>query len=597
MGAGCSKPKKVIAPTVIRVAHKTNQVVSIGTSADESCVKNPKLTYLGGEDGRLSARFNSELQEHSQKAGPVIHKEMKVGEYFLTESIITTSRPSNFNQSKPIKPKTKKKKQLRSIASKIRKIEAIIAKTKKLLTPTQLKSITDHMYSESDACIDHFSKLKPLKFEALLLANPPMKYRWAFWKAKLNIEQFYVENLYEKFLNLTSEAETSIRLDVHRTFPEEAFFATASYGFIGQSQLFNVLKAISIYFPTIGYCQGMNFIVGIHLLINGGKELEAFWFFITMARSHEFMIMGLFEPGFPLLKLLVHIFYETFKKEYPVLYEHMTTKVNLPDMVWISKWILVLFLYSLPAEKVVRAWDYIISEDIFALLKLSLGLLKFLEDYLMKVDMTGFNELLKRIREPEKEMKDSKASASLKRYANVDMDVVIANAKKIKLTKEVIGQLAKSFLAANPEQGQNNIYLRFFMNYESNSKDKEAIEAFQREVDYRIIETTLVEKKAVQPKQVESRISHQNEGGNMMKQMATIREDEKIEEEKNNGDEEEESEGEVQADGEEHHRPRDVLTQVIQTQSVVMVRSQVNVNSNDLKNVDNTNVLKKSDRI
>ena len=32
------------------------------------------------------------------------------------------------------------------------------------------------------------------------------------------------------------------------------------------SALFNVLKAYSIYDPALGYCQGMNFVVGLLLL-------------------------------------------------------------------------------------------------------------------------------------------------------------------------------------------------------------------------------------------------------------------------------------------------------------------------------------------
>jgi hypothetical protein len=35
----------------------------------------------------------------------------------------------------------------------------------------------------------------------------------------------------------------------------------------------------------VGYTQGMNFIAGFILLLNGGNELDAFWFFVTLARD------------------------------------------------------------------------------------------------------------------------------------------------------------------------------------------------------------------------------------------------------------------------------------------------------------------------
>ena len=49
-----------------------------------------------------------------------------------------------------------------------------------------------------------------------------------------------------------------------RTFPHHDYF-TDGQG-IGQENLFNVLKAYSLYDPEVGYCQGLPFVVAILLL-------------------------------------------------------------------------------------------------------------------------------------------------------------------------------------------------------------------------------------------------------------------------------------------------------------------------------------------
>ena len=49
-----------------------------------------------------------------------------------------------------------------------------------------------------------------------------------------------------------------------RTFPHHDYF-TDGQG-IGQENLFNVLKAYSLYDTEVGYCQGLPFVVAILLL-------------------------------------------------------------------------------------------------------------------------------------------------------------------------------------------------------------------------------------------------------------------------------------------------------------------------------------------
>lgn len=560
MGTNCSKSSKASRPIrVIRVEQRNNASRSTDNNSDEIKPNNPNLTIIGLDTPELSMRFDSKLHERHQKALPNFRKDLKIGEFYL-ETASAQPTPTA-NQNNPSKKPFPTKKPKLSLAAKIRSIETIVAKTKKNLGPQRLQRMIDEMYTESDACIDYFSKRQTPKFQAILVSGPPMKYRWAFWKAKLNIEKYFVDGLYEKFLYMTTPCEIDIKKDVSRTFPDESFFATGSYGFIGQSQLFNVLKAISLYFPNIGYCQGMNFVIGFILLINGGRELEAFWFFVTLARSHEFMLGGLFEPGFPLLELYLHIFNEMLQKELPHIYDHIKVKNDMPDIVWISKWILTLFLYSLPASQVTRVWDYMISEDIFALIKLSLGLLKYYEKLILKLDVVGFNDLMKLVKADKSNKKvalTSDEETDLTGFTELNMDMVIHHAKKIKLAKSSIAQMTKKFLE---NRGSSNIYYQFYLNFEKNVKSQAAIEEFQKDVDSMIIELHLREEKAESPafQRKHSLCQDEDDGGMILEQLATLRREENIQEAKNSGVDED-SEGDVEADSLERPRPQSTQT-------------------------------------
>jgi hypothetical protein len=48
----------------------------------------------------------------------------------------------------------------------------------------------------------------------------------------------------------------------------------------------------------------MNFIIGFLLLISGAKDKECFWTFVNLCIQPKFMIIGLYDEDFPLVKFL-----------------------------------------------------------------------------------------------------------------------------------------------------------------------------------------------------------------------------------------------------------------------------------------------------
>jgi hypothetical protein len=83
-----------------------------------------------------------------------------------------------------------------------------------------------------------------------------------------------------------------------------------------ETSLYNILKAFWNLDKEVGYCQGMNLIVGFLLLISEGNELDTFYLLISNFSStfkerkkYNYSFRGLFSEEFPLLYFLNFIFY------------------------------------------------------------------------------------------------------------------------------------------------------------------------------------------------------------------------------------------------------------------------------------------------
>jgi len=125
-------------------------------------------------------------------------------------------------------------------------------------------------------------------------------------------------------------------------------------------------------------------LAGFLLIISGGNEKEAFWVFYSMQeRSHQQIpfdgLCGFFEEGFPLLMQYLSIFKELFNEQIPDLSRHFDNE-GLPDQLWIQKWFMSCFLYSLPLGLCIRIWDNLMAYGTRFLFNVSLSILFLLKD-------------------------------------------------------------------------------------------------------------------------------------------------------------------------------------------------------------------------
>lgn len=105
----------------------------------------------------------------------------------------------------------------------------------------------------------------PHLLAAKLQQGLPTKIRGLVWQSMSQASSTYLETMYSQLLSESSPYDKIIQRDLARTFPGVELFKEENGH--GQTMLWNVLKAYSLYDPLVGYCQGLGFLVG-PLLMN-----------------------------------------------------------------------------------------------------------------------------------------------------------------------------------------------------------------------------------------------------------------------------------------------------------------------------------------
>ncbi|KII92468.1 hypothetical protein PLICRDRAFT_37239 [Plicaturopsis crispa FD-325 SS-3] len=227
-----------------------------------------------------------------------------------------------------------------------------------------------------------FASERPEELARAIERGIPHTLRGMMWQLMSVAKDPELEASYLKLLKETSPHEKAITRDLGRTFPHHDYF-TDGQG-IGQENLFNVLKAYSLYDPQVGYCQGLPFIVAI-LLLNMPDE-EAFSLLVRLMYSYD--LRGHFLPEMP--KLQLRLFDRLIEEILPVLNVHFLRQ-GVKSSMFCSQWFLTLFSYRFPLDIVFRIYDNCLASGIEAIFGFSINLLHKNEDILLQLK---FDEIL-----------------------------------------------------------------------------------------------------------------------------------------------------------------------------------------------------------
>jgi hypothetical protein len=254
-------------------------------------------------------------------------------------------------------------------------------------------NINDYTDFKIEKGIKNFNLKYHEKFLQRVFKGPPECFRLISWIVLNNIPLDRNKEVYDFYIKkeLNQEIKTSIIKDIQRTFSNKE---TLEILRPKEKKLYNVLKGFSNLDFNLGYCQGMNLIVGFLLNVSDFIESEVFFLLISMfsstfqerkIKNYNFSIRGMFSEGFPLLLFMNYIFDKEFSKLLPELKKKFDNFLITYD-VWIGKWFQTIFTLILPIEWCKRLFDCIFVNGIFFQIYFGLALVILLEKNLNKLE-------------------------------------------------------------------------------------------------------------------------------------------------------------------------------------------------------------------
>ncbi|KAK6736255.1 hypothetical protein RB195_019122 [Necator americanus] len=144
----------------------------------------------------------------------------------------------------------------------------------------------------------------------------------------------------------------AIKLDLPRTFPNNRYLQVER----NRNVLGRMLYCLAQHLPSVGYCQGLNFVAAVILLVVK-DESKASDLLIQMVRRRQ----DYYGDTMSGLKKDTKLLEKILARECPQVAKVLKNLDVGLDLV-IGKWLLCMFVETLPLESVLRIWDCMIYD-------------------------------------------------------------------------------------------------------------------------------------------------------------------------------------------------------------------------------------------
>ena len=196
-------------------------------------------------------------------------------------------------------------------------------------------------------------------------------------------EMYNNDDYYKKLLKFTCDVKCpssiQIDLDLHRTFPNEEQVMDENF----QKKLRNVLVCYSTRNSSVGYCQGMNFVVSRLLLIMEDEE-QTFWLFLQIMEKILSLIYYADLTGIIIETTLIETLLPLYLPDLLNFLEKNNFTLTISN--FIHKWMVCLFTQTLKIEMVYSFLDFFFMDGCISLVKNSLFIFASLQEEIMEQD-------------------------------------------------------------------------------------------------------------------------------------------------------------------------------------------------------------------
>ena len=252
-----------------------------------------------------------------------------------------------------------------------------------------LKSINKQVKTFNEGLLELMEKIclyDTKKIQKILLVYPINNMRWIIWLAmakhkyrkideKMRISNKEIYNDLVKNVDLNDD---SLLFELHNTLKE-----VKVYKYNWSNSLYRIIKSLTQFEQNLRYENGMNFLIGVPLLISDCNEEETFFFGrFLLSISFGLGLYYFYDENEILLRYLVFIFHHIAKEKFPKIYDKIS-EFNIADELWIKKWYKTFFSSIFDLSITIRVWDCIIGVGIKFLVNYSLAILEYFEEKIM----------------------------------------------------------------------------------------------------------------------------------------------------------------------------------------------------------------------
>lgn len=243
---------------------------------------------------------------------------------------------------------------------------------------------------------DKYKKTRTLK--RFVRKGIPADHRVAAWMSisgALELKDTSQKSYAQLKKNFTNQhVLESIKVDLPRTFPDNIYFTNHEYL---PSHLYNVLATFGHQNTDVGYCQGLNYIAGLLLLVTKDEECS-YWLLKCLVEKilppYYIVTMSGLLTDLDVLNELVRV-------SEPQIFHHVH-KIGMPWAMGITKWFVCVYSEVLPTETVLRIWDCLFYEGSKILFRVAITLIKLhKQDILQTKDLGDLITCFKNMRNHE----------------------------------------------------------------------------------------------------------------------------------------------------------------------------------------------------